>query len=251
MRWLAGLITLVLAGCVTTGDVDTRAEASPDEAAQINYELGSQYLRQGKLKLARERLERAVRQNPKLPGPHMALALIYERTGDTTRADKAYRLALRVAPKDSNAQNTYAVFLCNRGRHEEGQEYFLKAAENPENRSAEVAYSNAGVCALAIPDMTAAELHFRKALQRNPRFGDALLQMASLSYQQQEQLRARAFIERFAAENKMTPEALLLGARIEQSNGNNEGLAEYAMQLRSRYPDSDESRQLDALLKGG
>ncbi len=250
MKWLVLLAAATLVGCISTGDVDPRPEGSPSEAAQINYELGSQYLRQGKLKLARERLERAVDQNPRLPGPHMALALIYERTGDTARADTAYQQALRVAPRDANAQNTYAVFLCNRGRHREGQSYFLKAAENPENRSAEVAYSNAGVCALSIPDLAAAEQSFRKALQRNPKFGDALLQMASVSHQQKNHFQARAFIERYAADNTMTPEALLLAAQIEQSNGNREGLAEYASELRSRYPDSAESRQLDELLRG-
>ncbi len=248
IMFLLGCVTL---GCVTTGDEDLRAVGTPEEAAQINYELGSQYLRQDRLKLARERLERAVEQDPRLPGPHMALALIHERTGDTARADRAYRQALKVAPKDANVQNTYAVFLCNRGRQKEGQEYFLKAAANPENRAAEVAFTNAGVCALAIPDSAAAEQHFRQALRRNAKFADALLQMAALSYSQENHLQARAFIARYEAEHRMTAEALLLAARIEQSNGNRRAVADYANQLRHRFPDSAETQQLNSLLKGG
>lgn len=250
---LAGVLaaSMTLAACITTGDDGSRNDGSPSEAAQINYELGSQYLRQGRLKLARERLERAVEQDPRLPGPHMALALIHERRGDTDRADSAYRQALKVAPDNANVQNTYAVFLCNRGRHADGQEYFSKAAQNDENRAPEVAFSNAGVCALAVPDLVAAEVHFRNALKRNPEFSDALLQMASVSFQRGKFLPARAFLERYESSHKMTAEALLLAVQIEKSNGNRRSTKTYAELLRTRFPESDETRQLNGILNDG
>ncbi|MEO0996995.1 MAG: type IV pilus biogenesis/stability protein PilW [Pseudomonadota bacterium] len=241
---------LAATACVTSDGSRLGKDSSPTDAAQINYELGSQYLRQGKLKLARERLERAVEQDPRLAGPYTALALLHERTGDTEQADRAYRQAVRIAPNDANVQNTYAVFLCNRGRHAEGQRYFLRAADNDDNRAPEVAYTNAGVCALQQPDSSAAEAHFRSALNRNPSFTDALLQMAALTYRNDEALTARAFLQRYEAATEMTAEALLLAVRIERKLDNRTAAQDYARSLRIRYPDTPEAGKLEGLLNG-
>lgn len=243
--------TVCLAACVTSGDVPRDNEGSPEEAAQINYELGSQYLRQGRNKLARERLERATEQDPKLPGPHMALALLYERTGETDRADSAYRKALKVAPNDANAQNSYAVFLCNRGEHAAGQKYFQKAANNQSNRSPAVAFNNAGVCALEQPDLVAAEGFFRQALKRDQNFSDALLQMASVSLRTGKHLQARAFIERYGSGTEMSAESLLLAVQIEKALGNRAATRLYADRLQKEFPDSQQARNLAGVLNGG
>lgn len=244
------LAATAAAGCVTSDGGRPGNDSSPTDAAQINYELGSQYLRQGKLKLARERLERAIEQDPRLAGPYTALALLHERTGDTEQADRAYRQAVRIAPNDANVQNTYAVFLCNRGRHAEGQRYFLRAADNDDNRAPEVAYTNAGVCALQQPDRRAAEAHFRSALNRNPSFAEALLQMSALTYSNDEALKARAFLQRYEAATEMTAEALLLAVRIERKLDNRTAVQDYARSLRIRYPDSPEAGTLEGLLNG-
>ncbi|MEL7535706.1 MAG: type IV pilus biogenesis/stability protein PilW [Pseudomonadota bacterium] len=246
--WLTTLAALVATACVTTEDGEDKSKASLDDAAEINYQLGSQYLRQGDLKLARERLERSISQNPDLPGAHIALALVYEQTGDVDRANSEYRRALKVAPKDANALNSYAVFLCKSGRHAEGQRYFLRAADVPQNLAPEVAYTNAGVCALEIPDNAVAESHFRTALTRNPEFADALLQMAVLSLQRDDTLRARAFVARFESAHTMTAEALLLAVRVEKAAGDAAAMTRYAERLRRNHPDAREAGLLDGVI---
>ncbi|MEM8982853.1 MAG: type IV pilus biogenesis/stability protein PilW [Pseudomonadota bacterium] len=245
---LATIIAGALAACVTTTTTRTENKGSTDDAAEINYQLGAQYLRQGNLRLARERLERSIEQNPNLPGSHIALALVHEQTGNIDRANAAYRRALKVAPKNPNALNSYAVFLCKQRRYEEGQRYFLRAAELPDNLAPEVAYTNAGVCALETPDPVAAEQHFRTALVRNPEFADALLQMAALSLSRDDALRARAFVARFESAHKMTPESLLLAVRVEQAGGDRPAMRRYADRLRRDYPDSREAQSLGNII---
>ncbi len=245
------LAVSLVAGCVTTGGETKRNKSSPTEAAQINYELGSQYLRQGDLKLARERLERSVSQDPNLPGPHIALALLFEQTGESERANSAYKRALKISPNNANALNSYAVFLCKRRDYETGQAMFLRAANTPGNRAPEVALANAGVCALEKPDMVMAEQHFRQALQRNPKFADALLQMAVLSLSRDDAFRARAFLARYEDEYPMTAETLLLGVRIEKVGGDGDALSRYAEKLRSEFPMSRQARSLDGVINGG
>jgi len=50
-------LSVLLSGCVTTTQVDPTPKKEPEEAAQINVQLGAEYLRQGKLELAQQKLE--------------------------------------------------------------------------------------------------------------------------------------------------------------------------------------------------
>jgi len=48
---------MVLTACVTTTNIDPAPPKEPEEAAEINTQLGAEYLRQGKLELAEEQLQ--------------------------------------------------------------------------------------------------------------------------------------------------------------------------------------------------
>jgi type IV pilus assembly protein PilF len=61
-------------------------QTSNQDAARYNVQLGMSYMQRGDLEGAREKLERAVQQDPTLPAAHAALGILYERAGDTRRA---------------------------------------------------------------------------------------------------------------------------------------------------------------------
>lgn len=241
---LPALVLLAVSGCVTTGDVERKPKGSPEEAARINYELGAEYMRQGNLKLARERLERAVDQDPDLAVARSALALLYDRQGDIELADRQYRTAVRLAPNDASIQNTYAVFLCRRERFDEAVTYFDRAAANTRYATPEAALTNAGVCLLQKPDRRAAEGYFRRALQREPGYSEALLQMAAMSVDGGNYLRGRAFVQRYLAEHPASPEILWIGIRAERALGDSEAVERHAETLRKSFPSSPEALQL-------
>lgn len=241
---LLALAALALAGCVTTDTGDRRSEASPEEAARINYELGAEYIRQGNLELARERLERAVSQNPDLAVARSTLALVYDRQGDSELADEQYRRAVRLAPNDASVQNTYAVFLCKRQRYDEAIDYFTRAASNSRYGTPEAALTNAGVCLMQKPDYVRAEQFFRSALQRNQSYSEALLQMASLSLERDNPLRARAFVQRYLAQHPPAPEILWIGVRAERALGDADAAARHAATLGEKFPSSPEALRL-------
>jgi type IV pilus assembly protein PilF len=116
------------------------------DAAKYNVQLGVEYIRQGNLGLAKEKLERAEKQNPRDPNVHSSLALLHERLGDRKKADAHFKTALRLAPRSPDISNNYAVYLCRTGRHAEGVKRFEDAARNPLYRTPEAAWTNAGVC---------------------------------------------------------------------------------------------------------
>ena len=178
----AGLAALLASGCVTTVDNPEREEI-PEEAAKLNVQLGANYLRQGKLDLAKEKLDKALSQDPSLATAHTYSALVYDQLGEAEDAETHYRRSLRLAPGDSATLNLYGAFLCRQDRATEAEEYFVKATADPLYRTPWAALTNAGVCLLRVPDQDRAEAYFRRALSTNPRYPDALWHMARLSYE--------------------------------------------------------------------
>jgi type IV pilus assembly protein PilF len=237
---------LLVTGCVSTSTSTSDAPAASDkEAARFNVQLGISYLQRGNLQDAREKLERAVEQDPNFPSAHAALGLLYERVGEMDRAGSHLRRAAQLAPDDAAMLNNYGGFLCRRGERQAGIEYFNRAAGNAFYRTPEVALTNAGVCARGIPDVASAEAYFRRALEVNRTYPEALLQMADLKLAAGESFNARAFMQRYEAVATATPVSLDLARRIELSAGDRDAAQQYEHRLRQEFPESAESRRLD------
>lgn len=239
------LAALLLAGCVSTSSTLPGDKVSLKQASDYNYELGVKYLQQGQRDLAMEKLQKAIRQNPDNANAYMGLGMLYDTIGDPDRADNNYRIALREAPDNPQVQNNYAVFLCQHGQAQKSEKYFIEAAQNPLYPTPEAAFTNAGVCANKINDAAAAAQYFRKALDINPNFPEALYQMARVSYNQKQYLQARAYLQRFEdVTPQERPEVLLLGVQNERALGNRQGVAVYAKKLLSQFPNSPQAQQL-------
>jgi type IV pilus assembly protein PilF len=235
---------LSLTGCVsstTTGSI--APESDEGDAAEYNYQLGARYYQSGSYELARDRLERAVDLDPKLAKAHMTLGMTFEALDNPRLATQSYNNAIKVAPRDFNVQNAYAVFLCKQRDFEGASRYFDRASSHPENDDAERTLTNAGLCLAQKPDVAAAENYFRAALERKPTYGEALLQLCLLKYRQQDYLNARAFLQRFMGSNRTTAGVLYLAAEIEGKLGNDAERAEFLNQLLRDFPDSPEARR--------
>lgn len=241
----AAMCLLLLTGCIstTTGSI-TEPARNEKVAAELNYQLGARYYKKGKFEIARDRLLLATELDPQLAIAHTTLALTYEALENLRLARKAYERAVRVAPRDFDVQNTYAVFLCRQREFSQAEKYFDKAASHRENDNAEVTLTNAGVCMMQKPDVVMAESFFRAALERKPRYGEALLQLCLLKYQQEDFLSARAFLQRFMSISAPTADVLYLASRIEDMLENDRGRTEYEDQLIREFPSSPEAREL-------
>ena len=235
---------VVLAGCVTatssTKDQPVRRNA---EAAQANLNLGVGYIRQKRWELALEKLEKSVKQDPSVVATHNALALAYTNAGDLEKAEKHYDRAVKLDPQDSATLNSYAVFLCRQGRATDAERHFLAAANNPRYPTPEAALTNAGVCLLGVPDKVKAEDYFRRALDRNPTYPDALLRMTVLAYGNENYLQARAFLQRSLNAVESAPSLLCLGYQIETKLGDEQRASDYVTQLKTRFVDNEEAQQ--------
>jgi type IV pilus assembly protein PilF len=170
--------------------------------------------------------------------------MLYNRLGDENKAESHYERAISLEPENPEFKNNYAVYLCQQKKYERGQKVALQAAVDPLYKTPEVAYANAGNCALSAGDMKRAEENFRKSLVAKPRFGEALFQMAELEYRQTEYMSARAFLERYLEVGRTSPATLWLGVRIERGLGNKAQAQHYAQRLKTEYPSAAQTKEL-------
>ena len=239
---LCVVIPLVLA-CATISSRD--APPGPNKkAAEINTQLGVNYLSQGKLELADEKLRRALKQDPTSSTANWVFALLQERLGEHALAEKHFRKAISLNPKDSRAHNNYGTFLCNQNRIAEAEKEFLLAIENPLYTQADSAYANAGICVLKIPDKITAEEYFRKSLTINSEQPSALIQMAKLSFERNEYAQTTDYIQRFEKVGRHNSESLWIAFQSEKNLGHKAKADDYANQLKKLYPSSQEARLL-------
>ncbi|WJW76264.1 type IV pilus biogenesis/stability protein PilW [Thiohalobacter sp. IOR34] len=235
------LLALLLAACTSTQPRRTVEGRSP---AEINTELGIGYMQRGMLAVSMEKLQKAIRQDPQLPAAHNAIAVLYERLGENDKAEAHFRKALRLDPGFSRAHNNFGTFLCRRGRWPEAEAHFTTAAADPLYPQALMALANAGICAQGAGDLDKAEDYLRQALNHNPRFAVALLQMARLTLARGQYLRTRAYLQRYQEVARHTPESLWLGIQAERALGDRDAAASYALLLRNKFPDSEQARLL-------
>jgi type IV pilus assembly protein PilF len=241
--YASALTVLLLSGCATNSTQDSDYSKS-SVAAQANTQLGIEYLRKGEYDLSLQKLQKAIELKPDYTVAHDAIAILYEQVGNNELAEKHFRRALKLKPDNADGHNNYGQFLCRIGRYKEAEEEFLLAINNPFYRSKKLSLLNAGKCMIGIPELEMAEQYFRRALEDDPKYAPVLLQMAILSYQSQNYLKARAYLQRYQAEEKHTPESLWLGVRAEYALNDHQAWGNYALQLRNLHPDSKQAALL-------
>jgi type IV pilus assembly protein PilF len=242
-RSAGALLTLLLGACASAPDHLSKSQ----DAAAANTQLGNAYLNQGDLGRAKEKLDKAVSQDPNNAEVHSVRAMLFERMGDTASADSEFRTALRLAPHDPNVVNNYAVYLCQHGRTDEGVRRFAEASHNALYRTPEAAYTNAGVCLRAAKRDEEARGNFARALQIMPSFAEAAFQLTNLEFQHGELATARTQLDAFMGSYSATPDLLLLGVRVARAQGDKIAAQRYARRLQLDFPGTDQTRALAEL----
>ncbi|TLY91714.1 MAG: type IV pilus biogenesis/stability protein PilW, partial [Gammaproteobacteria bacterium] len=197
--------------------------------------------------LAKDKLDRALAEDPGSADVHSARAMLFERMHNPATADAEFRTSLRLAPHDPQVVNNYAVYLCQNGRTEEGVRRFEEAAHNALYRTPEAAYTNAGVCLRAAKRDDEARADFGRALRVRPNFAEAAYQLTELQFQHGELAPARAGIDAFLGSYEATADLLLLGVRVARAQGDRIGAQRYARRLQLDFPGTDQVRALAEL----
>jgi len=245
LAWFCGglMALLLLVACSSNAKKTEKAH----DAAVYNVQLGLAYMNQGELERAKDKLDRALAQDPGSADVHSARATLFARLNQKDKADEEFRAALRLAPHDPRMVNNYAVYLCQNGHYDEGVKRFLEVAHNGLYPTPEAAYTNAGVCLRAAKRDDEARVNFTRALQLKPNFAEAQFQLANLQFEHGEFAPARAGIDSFIGTYNATADLLLLGVRVARAQGDRVAAQRYARKLQLDFPGTDQARALAQL----
>ncbi len=217
---------------------------SKAERANLNMQMGTRYLEMGMLDVAKEKLELALDLDSSNPDIHNAVGIFYERIKEYDKAADHYEYAIRKGPDNFDIKSNYGRFLCDRGEFEKGMTVLQEALDAPMNNRQWFALTSMGICYIKQNDLAHGEDYLRQALQLEDDYPPALLEMQKISYQNRQYMSARAFLERYLAVGKHTPETLWLAFQTERSLGNQKMAEEYSQQLIASFPASKEAQQI-------
>jgi type IV pilus assembly protein PilF len=235
-----------LAACVTTGDL--QRPKSDKDAAVANVKLGVAYMQQGNLALAKDKLERAEKQDPKNLEAHTSLAFLYEKLNKPEDAEKQYQAALHLSPGSADVSNNYAVFLCRSGKVDAAIKLFDSAAQDKLYSTPWAAYTNAAVCLRANKRGAEAVPYLEHAISLRPNYAPAVLELGDLQLELGHPDLAQNAVDRHLSMGLSTPEVLLIGVRAAIVRGDRVAADGYARRLRRDFPNSAQTRVLPQLL---
>jgi type IV pilus biogenesis/stability protein PilW len=151
-----------LIGCVPGLNTGSN-QISPD--AQLKYQLGINYLNEGKTPQAIKELLAAQTTDPKNSDIEHALGLAYQQKQLYDKAIEQYNKALQLNPKLTEARNNYGTVLMVKGMLDEAIAQFDLCLKDPEYGTPEKALYNIGVSHFNKGDLDKAMDYYEKSLQ--------------------------------------------------------------------------------------
>jgi type IV pilus assembly protein PilF len=226
----------------------TKRTSKPNlhEASELNTKLAVGYIQRKQYKPAKDKLEKAIDQNPENVVAYKTLAYLYALLGLKDKADDTYTEALELTPDDPDLLNSYGAFLCSIGKLDAAQETLEKAYSDPFYDGVYLAQSNAGSCYLKQQEYDKAEALLRKSLRSQPNLPGSLISMAEVGLKTERYLMARAYIQRYHSVSAASAESLWIQTQAERALGAHDHYLKYARQLIKDFPDSDEAGWVEA-----
>jgi Flp pilus assembly protein TadD len=154
------------------------SSAAQDPEAELIFNAGLAYLKDGRPELAREEFGRAIKKDPKNPYFYKGLGVAYLRENKLAEAITAFRKALELNPFYVDARNDLGTALLLSGEREAGKKELLRAYDEAMNPTPELTARNLGRAYLAEKAYEQALNWFRKSVQRNLRYPDGHLGVA-------------------------------------------------------------------------
>lgn len=247
-KWIL-LAAALLVGCAgqpvgESGVANTQVDSEGRQRARAFTDLASAYFARAQYKVALDELRKAITADNRFGPAYNIYGLIYMELAEDKLAEENFRRAIELDRSDSEARNNFGWFLCTRGRYDEGLEQFSAALRNPLYTQPEQAMANAGLCAEKKGDLALAEANLLKSLKLQPDNPNTLLKLAGLRFRQGQLMEAQRLLGRHGELAVPTAESLWLGVRLERRLGDRPQEAAYGLQLRKRFPDSNEARLL-------
>ena len=250
-RLFAVFFLLLAAGCATQSTLETRPVTDTGGAdnrrrAEVHTALAGEYYARGNFAVALSEARLALKDDSTYYPAHNVLALVFMELREDVMARESFDRALRISPNNPEVLNNFGWFLCLRSETQRGLEMMVRAASDTQYTSPEKAWLSAGLCLRRVGRNNEAEDAFRRAVLIRPDLIGALYNLALISFERGEMKDAENYLMRYTRLSAPAIEALVLGVRIARAKQDKVAEDSFMQQLRRRYPDAPQTRELEA-----
>ena len=235
--WI-GLLCCLLTACAS--QVEKPAVADDPERINTLISNGLTYALRGSLVLAEKNIQQALALDADNVDANNIAGLIYAKSNRPELALQHFNKALAISPNDSSTLNNYGNFLCDSGQLNQAEQVFLRAAKHSSNRNPEIAYTNAGLCAMRVPNPDKAASYFKTALDFNENNSIALFHLAQINFAKKRGVPAMERLRSYAKYAQHTPQTLKLGIEIGRLLKDKQAEVNYFNLLQANFPSSEE-----------
>jgi type IV pilus assembly protein PilF len=252
MKLILKIITICsvvfLWSCTTTVQKSGIPGGKPNlkQAAKINVQLASGYIKRKQYEVAKEKLDKAIENDSSYVPAYTTMAVLMDILGENTEAENYYLEAMNIDPHNPELRNNYGTFLCKHGKIDQALEQFQTAIKNQFYETPQAAHANMGYCLMQAknPDFQKAEKHLRAALKVNPNMPSALIGMGELGIKTKRFLMARAYMQRYHEQARATSTSLWYQIQAEKALGDEKYYLKLSRRLLNEFPESEEAKLL-------
>ena len=247
---LAALLATMAVACTTqstteSGPVKDNTMADSRRRAEVHAALAGEYYARGNHAVALAETRLALKDDPSYFPAYNMQALIFMELREDVAAREAFDQALRLSPNNPEVLNNFGWFLCLRNESPRGLEMMLRAANDTLYQSPEKALLSAGLCYRRLGRNAEAEESLRRAVLVRPDLIGALYNLALLTFERGAVKDSEIYLLRYMRIATPSLEALVLGVKIARANGERATEDSFMQQLRRRFPDAPQLRELE------
>ena len=251
MRLLVAALALVAAACTSTSTTESRpvtdtGGADARRRSEVHTALAVEYYARGNYTVALSETRLAIKDDPTYVHAHNMQGLVYMELREDGPAREAFDRALALAPNHPEVLNNFGWFLCLRNEGPRGLEMMRRAAADNQYPTPEKAWFSIGLCLRRAGKPAEAEDALRRAILIRPDMIGALYNLAQVTFERGATKDAENYLMRFTRLATPNLEALVLGVKVARANGDRASEESFLQQLRRRFPDSPELRELEA-----
>ena len=251
MKRLIAIVLIAAAGCASqttterkpvstdTGGADSRRRA------EVHTALAGEYYSRGNFAVALAETRLAMKDDPTYYNAYNMQALVYMELREDVQAREAFGKALSLSPNNPEVLNNYGWFLCLRNETERGIDMMRKAATDTLYQTPEKAWLSTGLCYRRANRNAEAEDALRRAVLIRPELIGALYNLAIITFERGAINDAEIYLNRYTRLSAPSLEALALGVKIARAKGDKAGEDSFMQQLRRRFPDSPQLKDLE------
>jgi type IV pilus assembly protein PilF len=248
---IAALALAACAACTSTSSTESRpvtdsGGADARRRAEVHTALAGEYYSRGNYNVALSESRLAIKDDPSYFPAYTMLGLVFMELREDQSAREAFDRALALSPNNPEVLNNFGWFLCLRNDSARGLPMMQRAATDTQYPTPEKAWLSIGLCLRRAGRAPEAEEALRRAVLIRPDMIGALYNLAVVTYERGATKDAENYLARYTRLAASNLDALVLGVRIARANGDKASEDSYMQQLRRRFPDAPQLRELEA-----